>query len=67
MEIVTNEVPLELPSIKYTIIPIKTNKVPIIQKYNASNVSNEIFDPSAFANTPPNDFFKFLKHRIEHY
>jgi hypothetical protein len=64
MEKANNEMPLELPSRKYKNIPIKTKSLPIIQKYN---VSKELFDPSSFANSPPNEFLKFLKQRIEHY
>ena len=58
--------PLELPNRKYYIKPV-SKSIPIIQKSNDDNVSREQFDPSSFSNSPPSEFLKFLKQRIEKY
>jgi hypothetical protein len=67
MENITNQMPIELPNRKYYNIPIKTKSIPIMQKCNDDSVSREQFDPSSFSTSPPNEFLKFLKHRIEQY
>lgn len=66
MEYITNEAPRELPSRKYNNKPIKTESIPI-QKITSDDVSREQFDPSSFSSSPPNEFLKFLKHRIARY
>jgi len=66
MEKIHKEMPLELPNRKYYIKPV-SKSIPIIQKSNDENVSREQFDPSSFSNSPPNEFLKFLKQRIEQY
>jgi len=69
MEKMNIEMPRELPSRKYYNIPIKTKNIPITQRYNNNNdsISKEQFDPSSFPSSPPNEFLKFLKQRIEQY
>jgi hypothetical protein len=67
MEKVNAVMPLELPSRKYYNIPIKTKNIPIIQKPKDDSALKEQFDSSSSPNSPPNDFLKFLKQRIEQY
>jgi len=66
MEKINKEMPLELPNRKYYIKRM-SKSIPIIQKSNDDNVSREQFDPSSFSNSPPSEFLKFLKQRIEKY
>jgi hypothetical protein len=67
MENINNEMPRELPNRKHYIIPIKSNSIPIIQKYNDDSTTRDQFDPSSFPSSPSNEFLKFLKQRIKQY
>jgi hypothetical protein len=67
MENRIREMPRELPNRKYYNKPTQTKSISIIQKSNDDNVSREQFDPSSFSSSPPNEFLKFLKQRIERY
>jgi len=69
MEKINTEMQKELPSRKHYNMPMKSKSIPIIQKYNNDNdsVIREHFDPSSFSSSPPNEFLKFLKHRINQY
>jgi|AntAceMinimDraft_11_1070367.scaffolds.fasta_scaffold433369_1 hypothetical protein len=67
MEQIENDMPRELPQRKYHNKLEKTMNIPITKKSKYDNVSREQFDFSSFSNSPPNEFIKFLKQRIEKY
>jgi len=67
MENISNETPRQLPSRKNYNKLTQTKSIPILQNITRDNVSREKFDPSSSSSSPPNEFLKSLKHRMERY
>jgi hypothetical protein len=66
MEKIINETPRKLPN-KINYNSPKTSSPILISRNSDSDLTREQFDPSSFSSSPPNEFVKFLKQRIEKY
>lgn len=66
MEKIINETPRKLPN-KINYKSPKTSGPILISRNSDSDLTREQFDPSSFSSSPPNEFVKFLKQRIEKY
>ena len=66
MEKIIIETPRKLPN-KINYKNPKTSGPILISRNSDSDLTREQFDPSSFSTSPPNEFVKFLKQRIEKY